>query len=320
MTVASPSRSQRPIAAAWLASVACLVVGAAGCASLPTDPAVRSAYVDLRKSVELSEDTGWVIDRIQLDSNLEGALRSVCQTTEESAQALDRWLTARVDDEGGPAELQFLEHGVEVDDLGEVLTLERTRALLEAARGRRGDCPFWLAPDPGFGGVENNASRTTLWLESQGFGAIIIEGDAEALAGGGGARLLVAHGFWPRASLAVGAEVGGSGTLDPGDASGRVDTSIHVAVPMMLRLFDVSRVFDFTVAPVFQFDQGRSSVPPGLRATIGGGFSTTRRGDFMPYVVVWLGYEGHGLASSDPVSHSLRIGTRVGFDWDPGGK
>lgn len=291
----------------------------AGCTTLPDARQPRAVYVDLRKAVELSEDTGWVIDRLQLEANLERALRTTCQAEDEVLDALDAWIDARIEAGGGAAELQYLA-GVELSDLDEVMTLERTRALIAEARTRRGDCPFWLPPDAGFEGVENNEGRTTVWLESQGFGAVIKRGGDSALSGGGGARLLVSRGVTPHLSLAVGGEVGGSGTLDPGDASGALDTAIHVGVPLVARLSDVSRIFDITVAPVFRFDQDRSAVPPGVRATLGAGFSTVRRGSFMPYVVLWLGYEGHGLVSNDPVIHSLRIGTRVGVDWDPAAK
>jgi hypothetical protein len=42
-----------------------------------------------------------------------------------------------------------------------------------------------------------------------------------------------------------------------------------------------------------------------------------RSSAFMPYLVLWLGYEVHPARSGRPPTHSARIGTRVGVDWDP---
>lgn len=297
-----------------------LAVALAACSSLPARHDTRTLYVDLRKSIELSEDTGWVVDRLELQENLESALRSVCQVDPAISAALATHLTEAIEAEGGPAKLQYLEDGVDYGDLDEVLTLERTAGLLRLAESRRErDCPFWLEPKASFDGVEGDTDKTVVLLESQGFGAILIRGDDQDLSGGGGARVLLGRGVTSRLTLAVGGEFGGSGTLNPADTEGRLDTSLHVAVPVMLRWFDISRVFDLELAPVVRFDEaGVSSLPPGVRASFGYGLTTMRQGAFMPYVVVWLGYEGHGLFNDDKTSHSLRVGTRVGFDWDPG--
>ncbi|MDD9945128.1 MAG: hypothetical protein OXU20_29065, partial [Myxococcales bacterium] len=140
-----------------------------------------------------------------------------------------------------------------------------------------------------------------------------------ALSGGGGARLLVARGISPHVTLAAGGEVGGSGTLDPSaEDTENLDASIHLAAPLALRLVRFSRMLDLQVAPVFRFNQGEKPLPPGIRGSIGIGVSTMRKGAFMPFVVVWLGYEGHGLFNDEQASHSFRIGTRVGVDWDLG--
>lgn len=294
-----------------LAALCCALVG---CTTLPHRPDTRALYVDLRKAVELSEDVGWVVDRLELQDSLEDALRSVCQVTPDTAETLSDWLVTRIEEEGGPAEAQYLEYGEDAS-IGEVLTIERTHALLRLAQTQRAeDCPFWLQPDPEFRGVENDGDRTVALFESQGYGAILIQGDDSDLSGGGGGRLLLGRGLSPRMTLAAGIEVGGSGALNTGNTD--LDISINGAVPVVLRIFDVSRVFDLEVGPIARFADGGSFIP-GVRASIGGGFSAMRRGEFMPYVLLWLGYEGHGLFRDEQVTHSLRIGTRVGFDWDP---
>jgi hypothetical protein len=58
-------------------------------------------------------------------------------------------------------------------------------------------------------------------------------------------------------------------------------------------------------------------LPIGGRAAIGVGLATMRSASFVPYGVLWLGYEVHPGSGSDPADHSIRIGTRVGIDVDP---
>ena len=50
----------------------------AGCATLPRDPVERSLYIDLHKGTELGEDSGWVVDRLEIENQAEEAMQSVC--------------------------------------------------------------------------------------------------------------------------------------------------------------------------------------------------------------------------------------------------
>jgi hypothetical protein len=76
-------------------------------------------------------------------------------------------------------------------------------------------------------------------------------------------------------------------------------------------------VFDLEVAPAVRIDPGEDILPIGARAAFGVGLTTMRNASFMPYGVLWLGYEVHPASGSDPADHSLRVGTRVGVDVDP---
>src|SRR5262245_59257994 len=123
------------------ASILCLLLSA--CATWPHDPVERALYIDLTKAVELSNDTGWVVDRVQLEAKREGAMRSVCQVSPEQRRALSAWLDARIAKEGGSAELVYRKHNRDLDAASGVLELERVRALLQYADARAAqDCPF----------------------------------------------------------------------------------------------------------------------------------------------------------------------------------
>lgn len=279
-------------------------------------------YIDLYKSVQLSEDAGWVVDSVQLQDNLELSLRSLCQTTTVAQAELSQFLAQRIDDLGGPAAAQYAENGGELGDLSDVMSAERTRALLHYAQKRRTECPFYLQPDSEFAGLESDSERFVALFESQGYGAVLLQNGERALSGGGSVRALLGYGLSPFFTVAVGADLGGSGTLinsDPtsqSDAAEQIDTSLSVAVPIALRFQRFSRLLEIDIAPVLRFDRRAHRFPPGIRATVGLGASTMRKGDFMPYILLWLGAETHWERPGSPASLSLRAGTRVGVDWD----
>jgi hypothetical protein len=289
------------------------------CATLPAQPVERALFVDLRKSVELSESTGWYVDESQLRNNAENILRSACQVDPALRDDLDAWLSGQIELAGGSAEQVYLAHGKDLGAADKVLALERTRMFLRYANQHAAtDCPFWLTPKDDFIGVQGDAHRFVLLAETNGFGSLVIEGSNAALGGGGGGRLLVAHGIGPQLTLAVGGEVGGVGAFVPNDKGGRgLDTTFTAGVPILLRWTRYSRLLDFEVAPVARLNPGEPVLPPGIRSSVGVGLTTMRASSFMPYAVLWVGYEYHPASNDSPRDHSMLIGTRVGIDWDP---
>jgi hypothetical protein len=308
-----------PSVRALLCAVAGFVLIVSGCATWPHDPVERALYIDLTKAVQLSNDTGWVIDRVQLENNSEGALRSVCQVEPERRLALERWLDQRIQTLGGSVERVYEQHGKDLDAASDILEYERVRALLKFARARADeDCPFWLEPQPDFRGVQSDAERLVILADTLGYGSLILEGDNEALGGGGGGRLFAGYGLDAAWTLAIGAEVGGSGAFVKNEMGKRgIDTTFNAAVPVLLRLTRYSRVFDLEVAPIVRFNPDTDILPPGVRTSVAAGFSTMRSAAFMPYALLWLAYEYHPADNRGPEDHSLHIGTRVGVDWDP---
>lgn len=289
----------------------------AGCASLPSDPVERALYTDLRKSVELSEDSGWVVDSAQIRNSAEFVMRSVCQVDPALRDDLEAWLNGQIALAGGPAERIYRATGGNLSAASRSLSLERTRALLRYGRARAADdCPFWLKPDPRFRGTQGDNDRFVVLAETHGFASYLINGHIPALGGGG--RLFLGHGIGSQVTLALGGELGGSGAFVPtsGKSSG-LDTTLTVAVPVLARFTHLSRIFDIELAPVARFGGNQNAFPPGGRVELGAGIAGMRGSLFMPYAMLYLGYEYHPPAHGASADHTLHVGTRLAVDFAP---
>lgn len=298
---------------------ALILAGASACATWPADRTERALYVDLAKAVELSNDTGWVVDRVQLENNAEDALLSVCQVAPDKRARLAAWVDAELARAGGSAERIYRERGRDRAAASDALQLERVRALLRYADEHAAtDCPFWLEPEPDFLGVQGDEGRLVVWAETVGYGSLVFERDDAAIGGGGGGRVLFGYGLGPQLTLALGGEIGGAGAFIENERNTRtIETTFSAAVPVVLRMSKLSRVLDLELGPIVRINPDRDLMPPGFRGALALGFTTMRSSSFMPYALLWLGYEYHPPLPGDPEDHSLHIGTRVGVDWDP---
>jgi hypothetical protein len=303
----------------WFALAGCSLWFASGCATWPQNPVERALYIDLTKAVQLSNDTGWVVDRVQIENNAEAAMRSACQVEPERRRTLAAWIDQRIRARGGSAELVYRKHGKDLGAASEILELERVRALLQFAEAQaEADCPFWLDANPDFRGVQSDDARIVLLADTLGYGSLVLERHNSALGGGGGGRLLVGYGLSPEWMLALGGEVGGSGNFVRNEMGSRsIETTFSAAIPVLLRYARYSRLIDLEVAPAVRFDPDTDILPPGVRTSVAVGFSTMRAATFMPYAMLWLAYEYHPADDRGPEDHSFHIGTRVGVDWDP---
>ena len=293
-----------------------LVVAPACITALPERTGEAALYMDLRKAVESQEGTGWVVDRLEIEDVLPDVAPSICQAEPETRLGVIRWLDGRIAEEGGPArELYARDPDADIDTL---LTLERAQAVLRSAHeSAEDDCPFWLEEDTDFAGVHGDAARLVVIAESIGGGGLMFRSGEVALGGGGGGRLLFGYGLDVRRTLAIGAEVGGVAELvETGDGGRTLVARFMAAAPVLLRTREGLAVFDVEVTPTVRFSADRIR-PPGVRVAIGGGVSTLRLGAFMPHVLLWIGYEYQPPWDGGSAEHSIRIGTRVGVDWDP---
>jgi len=289
----------------------------AGCATLPTGRSESALYVDVRKAVELRESTEWVVDRLEVEALAASAMRSACQADAPARERLLTWLDAEITRVGGPAEAAYRRD--RDADIDASLSLERVRAVVRYADEHAHECPFWLIPEPDFAGVQSDAYRLVLLGESVGGGGMIVSGGRARLGGGGGGRLTLAVGVNQRITLGVGAEIGGIGSFGNEDATGgrSLVARFTAAVPLLLRITNVSRLIDFEIAATARWSSSDLRLPPGVRGAIGYGLTTVRVGPFMPTAVAYISYEYLPPGDGFGAEHLILLGTKVGLDFDP---
>jgi hypothetical protein len=102
----------------------------AGCGTtLPSEPATRALYLDLRRVVETRQRTEWVADQAEVASLASTTLRSACAATADTRASLETWIDGELN--------------------------ARARAV--------GECPFWLHPEARFARVHGDARRFGAW-------------------------------------------------------------------------------------------------------------------------------------------------------------
>jgi hypothetical protein len=290
-----------------------------GCATLPDDPVQRALYSDVRQVIETRERIGWIIDRTEYEAAAPSLLQSACQVPQEARIELLDWLDERIEEEGGPAEEAYHREDDDLDAIGELLTLERMRNALEYTDTlSQDDCPFWLERDPEFAGVQTDTHRFLLLAESFGGGSLIFR-DGINLGGGGALRVMPGYGFTDRLTIAMGVELGGSGAVSGvgTDEEQKIVARPTGAVPVLFRIHDDTWVYDLELAALTQYYEDSLSLPPGGRLALAAGIKTVRIGAVMPIAVGFVAYEVEPAYRDLPTSHAIRIGTRVGLDYDP---
>jgi hypothetical protein len=287
------------------------------CATLPHDRSAQALYIDAQKALNGESRLGWTVDRVEIEQAAAETEPSACRVRREVRADLLRFIEQRIQKQGGPAEAQF-NRGRDIDELDDVLELERLHRLLENVEGHLAeDCPFWLKPEHEFEGYHSTSRRLVLIAESMGGASLLFTKGQVRAGGGGSARILVSYGFSPNLQWALGIEGGGDAVLDEGkEGTLSPAAAFRFGAPTWLRLIDVDRIYDVELAAVTRFAKGRLE-PWGGRIAFGGGVTGLRRLGFMPALELWLGYELYPSQGGIPTQHTLSVGTRVGFDYDP---
>ncbi|MCA9540847.1 MAG: hypothetical protein KC620_18230, partial [Myxococcales bacterium] len=238
------SRARWTIVGVWA-----LLLG--GCVTLPTPPAQRALYLDLRSIVQTRARIDWVIDRVEIEAVAPALMASVCQATPADRLALAGWLDRRLVAEGGPARAQWLAAGKDLGPAREALLIERISAALHYVDDHQGECPFWLEPDPRFAGVQANTDRIVILAESMGSGQLVLEGGELLFGGAGLARLIPAYGVSDRLTLGLGFEAGVASTFPRAEGGGRSVKPVAAAgVPFLVRVLDGTLRYDLDLAAV----------------------------------------------------------------------
>jgi hypothetical protein len=290
-----------------------------GCATLPQDPVQRALYSDLRQIVDTEQRVGWLVDDYEVQDTAPMAFQSVCRVEVEKRLELLDWFDERIEQEGGPAEEAYEREGKDLNAIDELITLERMRMLLEYTDERAADeCPFWYEKDPEFAGVQTDTDRFVGLAESIGGLLMVASSEGVEFGAGGGFRLLPGYGITDRLTLVGGLELGATGSLSlEEDEEGNQSFSAqpYGGVPLLLRLHDDTWVYDFELAGLAQYQNQKLS-PPGFRAAFGLGIGSTRISGIMPVGVGIVAYEFTPSFEGLPATHTIRIGTRVGINYD----
>lgn len=300
----------------WL----CLGVSAlTACATLPKQATERAYYVDVRKALHAEARLGWTVDRVEIAEAAVQAEPSACRVSPAHRSALRTWVVERLAAAGGPAEQQY-KAGVDIDDLEHVIDLERTRALLDDVELHvPADCPAWIKAEQAFYGLHSTAHRFIVIAESMGGGSLSLTHRQVEAGGGGAARVFAGYGFSTHWMAAAGLEAGGDATLQKqknADGSLAPEGAFRFAVPAILRLTDIDRIYDLELAAVTRL-ANQQLRPWGGRIALAGGIAGLRRIGFMPSLQILVGYEIYPAQSGLAAEHVIRFGTRVGVDWHP---
>lgn len=290
-----------------------------GCATLPTQPAERALYIDARKALRAESRLGWTVDRVEVAEASVQTEPSACRVNPARRAALRAWVDGQITAAGGSAAEQFA-NGRARAELGDVIELERTRDLLAQLEAHLpADCPFWVKPSDDFEGLHSVSDRWVLIAESVGGGSLSFShGNVEA-GGGGAARVFAGYGVGTGLELALGVEAGGDAVLQKQpDAQGTLQANgaFRFGVPAFLRVVDLEWVYDLELAAISRLTNGALR-PLGARVALAGGVSGLRRIGLMPALSLWLAYEIFPAQDGHAAEHVIRLGTKVGIDWDP---
>jgi hypothetical protein len=318
--------SRRP--SPWKALSALLASTAAGLSLLVPTPAAadepgpsRAAaalILDLEKIVEVQVSIGWKIDRYELEEMMADALLSVCRTTDETRSAALTALDDRLDAIGGPPEEAYRASGGRYKEISQNLFVGRVRALLEEAiRRAPSECPFYIAQEPDFPGVQIDAHRFSISVAGGGlFTAQHWGGSVFEVGAGGAGRLLVGYGFSPRWSMLMGPELGVTAIFDQNEVSTNFPLQFVGAVPVVVRLRSVTWHYDMEAAPLGFYTKAEGEVSFGVRGGFLVGVSTLRIRGIMPWFGVGANVEYIFPTDARGGLTLLKGGARVGFDWD----
>lgn len=283
----------------------------------PSERAVQGLIHDLEKIVELQTSVGWKIDRYEYEKMMPDALQSICRTSEEAHFAALTELDETIEALGGPPEERFELSG-SMKGLDEVLYQSRVRALLlEGMRRSADECPFWIAVEPEFKGIQTDAYRFTLSAEGGGLFALErMSGGTYEFGGGGSGRLLLGYGIDQHWTALLGIELGGLAIFDQTAAGTNFPIQFTAAMPLVVRRLNVSWHYDIELAPLAFATEAERKVTFGLRGGFLVGISTLRIRKVMPWAGLGIAVESIFGTEDRPSMFVLKAGARVGFDYD----
>jgi hypothetical protein len=190
---------------------AIVVMAVLGACAHPTPPAppTRALYRDLERLVTLTQSAGWSIDRLEIEGLLAESLDSVCRVEPARRDELRAWLDAEIARAGGPADQAWRRHDRRLSRIKRLMTLTRIRGVLDRAMtAAADDCPFWLEPEPDFGGRQISDHRWEVSFGSGGKTNLVRQGGRDDVSFGAASRILAGRVLGAHSALYAGLEMG----------------------------------------------------------------------------------------------------------------
>ncbi len=271
---------------------------------------------DVDRIVAGEESEGWFDDTAALREVAEPMFESMCRASPDARTEALESLRARSAAAGDPRALFEASHELN-ESVKLALNLERQRRSFELSLARANECPFWLAPTPGFKGRQSDRQRLTLSLETAGNVQLRHTLGRYAFGAGGWGRIMPGYGINDRFTLLAGLEFGGGAMVRPNTGASQFIINYFPAIPVVLRVHRRTVHYDVEVAPVALFQADNINPSFGFRVGGGIGFSALRRHDFLPWAGVAVSYEHYFAGGGRATAEFLRTDLRVGFVWDP---
>jgi len=277
----------------------------------------RGLLADVDRIIAGEESEGWFADGDALREVAPAVFESACRATPDARREALAALRAESAAQGDPKALFEADHELSVR-VKRALGLERQRRALESALSRADEeCPFWVAPQPGFKGRQSDRERFTLSLETAGNVQLRHTQGRFAFGAGGWGRVLPGYGLSDQVTVLAGLEFGGGAMVRPNTGASQFIINYFPAIPLVVRLHRRIVHFDIEGAPVALFQADNTSPSFGFRFGGGIGFSALRRHDFLPWAGIAVSYEHYFAGGGRASAEFLRADFRVGFVWDP---
>jgi hypothetical protein len=276
----------------------------------------ESLLLDIERMVDAEESEGWFIDNDAVLDLRQPLLESLCRTPPAARNEAVRALEAESARAGDARSLYEAEGRKVTAIVEQARFVERKLFALRTAVAWGTDCPVWVEPEANFEGRQTDRDRFTISFESGGNAQIRRTQNTWTIGAGGLGRGLVGYGFSGDFSVLAGFEFGGGAMLKPGVEPTEFVVNYFPAIPVILRLHNVSWHYDLELAPVslFQADNARFSF--GFRTGVGVGLAGLLLRGVIPWAGAVLSYEHYFHNGRRDSADFLRGGVRVGVIWD----
>jgi len=271
---------------------------------------------DLERILSPEETGGWFLDRAHYEAMHPAVVQSVCRTSPEARQYLLEELGTELAQVGEPRALFDAAGGKMTSAVEKALHLTRLRTALARAMDGN-DCPFWVKPEKGYEGRQTDRNRFTLNLETGGLAQFRYASGSEKVTVGAGPSIRVLAGWgFGHTSIMGGVELAGGPMLREDDSSKFV-LNYFPAIPIVVRVRDVSWTYSFETGMVSLFQGDNLGLSYGVRAGFGIGLMALRTRYFIPWAGIAAYYEHYFPGSDRPALEFLRGGLRIGIIYDP---